>query len=133
MDIITAAIGAVAGAGCLAALALVTHRIKHRTPAQADPQPQGQVQPPPADLRTPSRWRALPGNVLELADTGFYIRMDLRPHMPLYALHMPEHYVLATHCSLAPLKALGEVAAAERAEFKPPAPLPASFWRAEGR
>jgi hypothetical protein len=73
--------------------------------------------PEPAAGDASRRWHAMPGNRLELADTGFYIVLDLSPTQPLYALYSPEHYRMGYGCDLVGLKAYGARLAAERHEF----------------
>ena len=63
-----------------------------------------------------SRWAALPGNIIALADTGFEIHLQLRGPL-LYTLADPEGRVLAGCNDLPAIKAYGERLAAERAEF----------------
>lgn len=67
--------------------------------------------------RPAGAWHAMPGNRLELADTGFYILLDLTPTNPLYGLYSPEHYAMGRGADLLGLKAWGERLAAERREF----------------
>lgn len=82
----------------------------------------------PPGLTPCSRWHAMPGQRIELADSGFYIVLDLRPNRHLYSLFTPEHERCAYGPSLQMLKGYGEQLAAERLEFSPPAPL-APIWR----
>lgn len=73
--------------------------------------------PTPAQQPGGPTWHALPGNVIELADTGFSITLDTSPNRPLYVLRAPEGFAHGWGSDLPGLKRLGERYAAERAEF----------------
>ena len=62
-------------------------------------------------------WKALPGQVIELGDTGFQIKLDTRPMHPLYLLVAPEGWTVLGGADLPVLKQLGERFARERTEF----------------
>jgi hypothetical protein len=68
--------------------------------------------PPPA-----AAWAPMPGNRLELGDTGFYVSLNLMPAQPMYWLFSPEHFVVGYGGDLGALKSLGERLARERLEF----------------
>lgn len=92
------------------------------TPAQPPAAPVwlADLQPPPvAPNGTP--WRALPGDVLELADTGWQVRLNrgrFTPQLPgRYVLISPEGELLGWGPTLLPVKATAEHLAAERAQF----------------
>jgi hypothetical protein len=65
----------------------------------------------------PPKWKALPGQVIELGATGFQIVMDTGPNNPLYMLRAPEGWPIHSGVDLPTLKQLGERFAAEREEF----------------
>ena len=65
-----------------------------------------------------SPWHALPGNRLELSDTGFAIELRSSPNEQPYLLIDPEGRSVARSQELAPLKGYGEQRARERDEFK---------------
>lgn len=73
--------------------------------------------------RNPSPWRTLPGNRLELSDTGYDIRMELHKvgekYRFVYAAYDPEGNTLAmTPGQLDELKAFVEVQARARQEMQ---------------
>jgi hypothetical protein len=73
---------------------------------------------PPQPCATPEpTWQALPGQMIELGDTGFQIRLDVRPMHPLYLLVAPEGWTVLGGADLPVLKQLGERFARERMEF----------------
>lgn len=78
-------------------------------------------QPPaaPVQATTAPRWQALPGGVIELADTGYLITHHPADMRSQYVLITPEGAWLAkcSPGSLAELKAFGELVAGERGEF----------------
>lgn len=65
------------------------------------------------------QWQALPGQRIELADTGWAIVLGLRPSEPLYKLLTPEGWPITAAAELGMLKAAAERLARERAEFEP--------------
>lgn len=83
--------------------------------------------PPPAKPASP--WRSMPGNRLELSDTGFFIDLVTRPGGFTHLLYSPEGALCAHGMNLTPLKQYAEQLARERAEFAPPAPVPHTFAR----
>jgi len=80
----------------------------------------GELQQLPA-ATTSTAWRALPGDVIELADTGWQIRLNrgrFTPQLPgRYVLISPEGDLLGWGPTLLPVKATAEHLAAERAQF----------------
>ena len=64
-----------------------------------------------------SNWRALPGNILELGDTGFQIRFKPDPHRHQFQAYDPEGLCRASSEYLQPLKHICENMAADRAQF----------------
>lgn len=120
-----------AAAGWAAAFALrqvlETARLEVVQLKAAQPAAAAATEPAPAPP-APSRWRALPGERLELEDSGFYIVLAVQPATH-YLLFAPEHTLVAHGVQLPMLKAYGEQLAAERLEFAPP-PALAPFWRA---
>jgi hypothetical protein len=78
-----------------------------------------ETRPEPANRSLFSRpgWHAMPGQRIELSDTGFSIVMDLRPGADTFTLIDPEGRTLAYGPILPGLKDLGERMAAMREEF----------------
>lgn len=67
----------------------------------------------------PSSWRALPGEILELGETGFSIRRSSDPKVFPYQLIDPDGRWFASGMFLVDVKKEAELRAAETAEFVP--------------
>jgi len=76
------------------------------------------VHMPMLGLQNRSPWHALPGNRIELGDTGFAIELRTKPIDVAYQLFDPEGRHIARAAELQPLKSYGEKLARERDEFK---------------
>ena len=97
-------------------------------PAAAAPAPHAPTMPPIKP--TQPEWRALPGHMIELGNSGFRIVLNTSPSRALYTLYAPMGWVVLGGADLPALKQLGERFAAEWHEFDC-APLPASTWSAK--
>lgn len=95
------------------------------TPAPAAPTPAapawlGDLQQP-VEVASGTRWHAMPGDVLELADTGWQVRLNrgrFTPQLPgRYVLFSPEGELMGWGPTLLPVKTTAEHLAAERAQF----------------
>ena len=71
----------------------------------------------PVESEPAGRWFALPGERLELAETGFVITRGTAADDPVYALRTPEGWLWAVGVDLALLQAFAEKKASERAQF----------------
>lgn len=120
----------------------VLHRVKLALRKRLDqataPDKSASTMPSPAEQAAdagpwralPARWRPLPGNVLELADTGFQIRLFSNPGAFTYVLFSPEGAMCASGFELSMLKDCGERFAGYRQEFNAaPLELPAHIKR----
>ncbi len=72
----------------------------------------------PLELNAGERWHALPGQRIELEDTGFAIVMNRPDDHWLYTLYSPEGRVLAYGGDLPGLKSYGERHARDRSLFQ---------------
>lgn len=88
-----------------------------RLSASLFPSTEAPAAPTPVPAQSQPCWHPLPGNLIELGNSGFQILLDVRPNRPLYTLHAPEGWVIAWGGDLAGLKLLGERYARERLEF----------------
>lgn len=91
------------------------HQPKHTTGGLVEP-----TQPPPKNPSTPKSrwtWHVLPGGLMELGDTGFYIQLDTADAFKPYKGYTPEHVAIAKGPHLAEMKEYMERHATDRAEF----------------
>lgn len=84
----------------------------------ADPAPWLSLAPGET-LAPPRKWHPLPGNRIELGNTGFAIQLHVGPAIYLYELLGPEGQCLSRGGDLPSLKQIGERLAEERREFEP--------------
>jgi hypothetical protein len=80
------------------------------------PAPQRPTRPTPPGPAAP-RWFSLPGQRMELLDSGFAIELGTGPGKPVYTLFSPEGVMLAWGADLQAMQTTAERLAQERQLF----------------